>query len=253
METTASRRTAAPATEGVKREDSRSKKEDDAALPSPISDLLSSAARQRARRWPRRLAWLLALGAFLFALFRFRAPLLVGLANAWIVDDSLTRADAIVVLGGGIETRPFEAARLYHQSLAPRILILKPSAGPSAALGITPPEVEVNRRILVLQGVPDVDIVSANEDVHNTYEETLAVRRWAETNSVKTLIIATDIFHSRRVRWLFWKQFKSSGVKVLVRAVPVREYKTEDWWRHEQGIVAFQNELLKYVYYRLKH
>jgi len=170
-----------------------------------------------------------------------------------MVDDPLVRADAIVILGGGIETRPFEAARLYHQLLAPKILILKPATGGTAALGIMPPEVEINRTILVQQGVPDVAVVNADEDVTDTYEESLAVRHWAETNGVKTLIIATDVFHSRRVRWLFRKQLKGLGIQVLVRAVPVREYTTDNWWRKEQGIVAFQNEVLKYAWYRLKY
>ena len=49
----------------------------------------------------------------------FRGQLLRGLANAWIVHDPLSRADAIVVLGGGMQTRPFEAARLYREGYAP--------------------------------------------------------------------------------------------------------------------------------------
>src|ERR1043166_8253067 len=221
----------------------------DSDSPSSIFHLPSSAKG----RPSRRLLGLLGLVSLLLAAFVFRAPLLVGLGKAWIVDDPLVRADAIVILGGGVETRPFEAARLYHQFLAPQILILKPATGGTAALGITPPEVEVNRRILVQQGLPDVAVVSADENVSNTYEESLAVRNWAATTGVKTLIVATDVFHSRRVAWLFRKQLKGLGIRVLVRAVPVREYTTDNWWRKEQGVVAFQNEVLKYAYYRLKY
>jgi len=105
----------------------------------------------------------------------------------------------------------------------------------------------------VKKGVAESDIGLTEDAVSNTYEESIAVRNWASTNRVKTIFIATDIFHSRRVRWVFRKQFKGTGVEVFVRAVPVREYKTEDWWRHEQGIVAFQNEVLKYIYYRFKY
>jgi hypothetical protein len=35
------------------------------------------------------------------------------LRGAWVVSDSIAPADAIVVLGGGLETRPFAAADLY--------------------------------------------------------------------------------------------------------------------------------------------
>jgi len=205
-------------------------------------------------KWLRRLFWLLGICAALAIIgWAFRAPLLVGLAKAWIVDDPLTRADVIVVLGGGPETRPFEAARLYGQALAPKILIMKPAAVPTTAMGVRESEADIARQVLVKKGVAESDIGLTEDAVSNTYEESIAVRNWASTNRVKTIFIATDIFHSRRVRWVFRKQFKGTGVEVFVRAVPVREYKTEDWWRHEQGIVAFQNEVLKYIYYRFKY
>jgi uncharacterized SAM-binding protein YcdF (DUF218 family) len=191
--------------------------------------------------------------ALLVVAWIFRAPLLVGLAKAWIVDDPLVRADAIVILGGGIETRPFEAARLYQKALAPKILIVKPNSGPTSTMGIRSPEADVTEQILLNQGVPKTNIAVSGHDAMNTYDESIAVRDWAGTNRNKSVIIVTDVFSTRRVRWLFRKQLKDTGVRVFVRAVPVREYKTEDWWQHEQGIVAFQNEVLKYGYYRLKY
>ena len=183
----------------------------------------------------------------------FRAPLLVGLAKAWIVDDPLTRADVIVVLDGGPETRPFAAARLYREGHAPKVLVMRHRAGPTAQLGVTAPEAEILRKILMKQGVAEADVAVVNDEVNSTHEESIAVRNWTGTNHVKSVIIPTDVFHTRRVRWLFRKQLEDLGVQVMVQAVPVREYKTEDWWRHEQGIVAFQNEVLKHLYYRLKY
>ena len=85
------------------------------------------SAAPRSRKCLRRLLWLLAVCAALAAVaWVYRAPLLIGLGKAWIVDDPLTRADAIVILGGGIETRPFEAARLYRQAIS----IFRKALGP---------------------------------------------------------------------------------------------------------------------------
>jgi len=82
-------------------------------------------------KWLKRLiVAFLALCALLIACYIFRAPLLRGAASAWIVNEPLTKADVIVVLGGGPETRPFEAAKLYHQEVASRIMVMNPTPVP---------------------------------------------------------------------------------------------------------------------------
>ena len=58
-----------------------------------------------------------------------REPVLVGAADLWIVSDSITRADAIVVLGGGLETRPYAAAELWRRGFADKILISQSRSG----------------------------------------------------------------------------------------------------------------------------
>jgi uncharacterized SAM-binding protein YcdF (DUF218 family) len=196
---------------------------------------------------------LLALCGLLILACVFRAPLLRGAADIWIVSDHLSRADVIVVLGGGTETRPFEAARLFHQGLAPRILLTNPKPAPSTQAGLIPTEAALANSILIKEEVPAMDIYVTADIVTNTYEESIAVRNWCKTNGVKRVIIPTDFFHTRRVRWLFCKQLKPPGIQVEVEAVPVREYTAQDWWKHEEGVTAFQNEILKYAFYRIKY
>ena len=183
----------------------------------------------------------------------FRAPLLTAVAKAWIVSDPLEKADAIAVLGGGLETRPFEAARLYHFGFAPKILIMNQKTSPTTALGITLSEAELTRHLLIRQGVPDSNIVVVGNDIANTRDESLAVREWARSNGARTVIVATDPFHTRRARWVFRKQLKSIGVRVMMDAAASREYTEADWWQSESGVVAFQNEVLKFAYYLLKY
>ena len=207
----------------------------------------------RFRRWRRSLVFLLAACFFLTALFYFRALLLEALANAWIVNDAPVHADAIVVLGGGLETRPFEAARLYGQGLASKILVMRPKPSPATELRLVPSDTELTRKILDQQGVPGAAIVILPDEVTSTYEESIALRHWAKTNVLKSVIITTDLFHTRRVRWIFRKELKNTGIQVSVDAVPGREYAANNWWRKENGIVAFQNEVLKFAYYKLKY
>ena len=202
----------------------------------------------------RRCAVLLAvIGLLVLAGYVLRAPLLTGMARAWIVNEPLSRADVLVVLGGGPDTRPFEAARLFHLGLAPRILLMNPRPSPSTQLGLIPTEAEISRSILLKKGVPPSDIFITTDLVTNSYDESVAFRNWARTNGVTRAIIPTDIFHTRRVRWLYGKELKGTGIRLEIEAVPVHEYSVSNWWQREQGVIAFQNEVLKYTYYRLKY
>src|ERR1035438_6121553 len=201
----------------------------------------------------RILACLAVLCLLLFAMFMFRAPLFRAVTTAWIVNEPLSKADVIVVLGGGPDTRPFEAARLFHLGLAPKILLMNPRPSPSVQLGLYPSEPDIARGIFTHSNIPAANIVVISETVTNSYDEAIALRNWAKTNRVKSAIIPTDIFHTRRVRWLYGKQLKATGIRVEIEAVPVHQYSADDWWRHEEGIIAFQNEVLKYAYYRVKY
>jgi hypothetical protein len=42
-------------------------------------------------------------------------------------------------------------------------------------------------------------------------------------------------------------------IEVQVPALSDPEYSQSDWWKNEKAIVEFQNEIIKYVYYRIKY
>jgi uncharacterized SAM-binding protein YcdF (DUF218 family) len=205
-------------------------------------------------RWLRRTAWLLAFCcALLLAGYVFRAPLLTGLAGAWVVNDPVTKADAIVILGGGLENRPFAAAKLFHDGVAPQILYMDVRLRPTEELRVSLPEKEQTRRILLSNNVPETAMTMIGKNVANTYDESLAVRAWIEKSGAKSIIIPTDLFHTRRVRWVFSKQLRNTKTEIHVVAIDPREYTATNWWTHEEGLVAFQNEWVKLPYYWLKY
>ncbi len=205
-------------------------------------------------KWLKRLVLALLFGCVLLALaWICKAPLLRGAAGVWIINQPLSPADAIVVLGGGLENRPYEAARLYQQGLAPRILVMNPRPSPPVELGLMAMEGEIARNILLALKVPTNAIILPTILVTNSYDESIVVRDWAQANGIKSVIIPTDIFHTRRVRWLYGKELRATGIRVQIEAVPTREYAATNWWQNESGIIAFQNEVLKFAYYRLKY
>lgn len=209
-----------------------------------------SCWRGRLHRWLNRLACGLAL---LLAAWVFRAPILRGTANAWIVHEPLTNADAIVVLGGGAQTRPFEAARLYHAGYAPVILMMNTETRPTDEAGLTLSETELVRRVLLKQGVPEKAIVPLGQDISSTFEEGEAVRQWALQTRARRVIVPTEIFHTRRVHRFFTRLLRPVGTDVRVRALESKEYSADNWWQHEGSLIGFQNEVVKTLYYWFKY
>jgi len=221
-----------------------------------MSDPLnSSLIRTQSKGFVWHAFWIVPLFVILTVTVAWmaRAPILRGVAHWWVVSDPLDRADAIVILGGRLDVRPFAAAALYKRGFAPHVLFSRPRPGPIDALQLLPKQTDLTRQILGKLGVPEDAMVEFGDGVSSTYEEARALVDWVRSSGATSLIIPTDIFTSRRTRWIFRGQLAPMGVHVMVQSVEPPEYKLDDWWRNEYGLIEFQNEIIKFVYYHLKY
>lgn len=200
----------------------------------------------------RVLAVLVAIVALGAALWLDRRPLLKSAGDHWVVSDEVAPADAVAVLGGGIEDRPFAAASYYRRGLVKKVLLSNVHVGPAENIGAMPSQVEATRDILLKLGVPSGAIETFGSDLANTHEEALALRVWAERTGARSIIVPTEIFSARRVRWMLDRVF-GDDVVIRVPALDPPNYRCNDWWRHEEGVVTFQNEVIKYVFYRISY
>ena len=212
------------------------------------------SATERRGWFTGRCRWALpaaGLAVGVLSCFLLRASLLAGAARAWVVDDAGGPADAVAVLGGGAQFRTFAAARLFHAGVASRVAFMDVGLGPDErARGETVSgETRLLRAVLLHERVPEENIVLVGRGETSTAEEARALREWAVKTGVKRLLIPTDYFHTRRVSWYFRKVFAGSGVETRVQAVPAGAYTPADWWRHEDGVIAFQNEVIKTALY----
>ena len=194
------------------------------------------------------LLWSCVLSFLLSAFcFDFHASLLRSAANAWLVNDPAAIADAIVLLGGDIQFRPYEVARLYRLGLAPRILIMNSELTATDREELTIPWQEMAQRILVRHGVTANAIEVAGKNLTSTYDEACTVRDWCQGLHARVLLIPTGPFNARRTKWVFRKVLRHSNVQVRVLAIPSEHF--SDWWRHEDSLVDFNNELVKFAMY----
>jgi uncharacterized SAM-binding protein YcdF (DUF218 family) len=203
--------------------------------------------RPVASKW-RPAAIMAMLAGVAIAVWLGREPLLRGVASLWIVSDSVTHADAIVVLGGNFHVRPRVAADLYQRGLANRILVSKAIHMQQGPVTGSPTDAELNRAALIKLGVQPGAIETFGTANTNTRDEAVALKQWAERNAASAFIIPTEIFSARRVRWIFHREFSGRSVRIEVPSFEQAGYTHGEWWKTEEGVIAFQNELLKYIY-----
>jgi uncharacterized SAM-binding protein YcdF (DUF218 family) len=176
---------------------------------------------KRLEHWRQTIYWL-SLVIVMFALAWSAGPLMLrSLARLWIVSDGLDHADAIVVLGGGLDVRPAAAAELYKLGKATRVAIgfSEYDQGRDARL---------TRTRLFQHGVPATAINEFRFAPHSTYGEARGILQWASANAVNSVIIPTDIFPSRRVRWIFNQELAPAGIRVMVQAITPPWYNVGD-------------------------
>jgi hypothetical protein len=205
------------------------------------------------RRARRSIAAALIIAGLAGLAWAERAPLLRGMADLWIVSDALTPADVAVVLGGGLDTRPFEAAELYHNGLVKKVLVSQVGDGRAVAIGAELGHTEANRQVLLKLGVPADAIETFGSLNRNTKEEALALLEWTQRHATQAVIIPVGLFEGRRVRWAFRHEFAGQPVRIEIVSFDPPQYTRANWWTADLGIISFQNEILKFIYYRLKY
>lgn len=201
------------------------------------------------RRLRRLAIAALVLAGLLALAYVFRAQLCRSAGYTWAVHEPVEKADAVVLLGGGTEWRPFEAAAMYRQGQVPLVLVPTAILTPSVKIGARVPDTEVDMLILTKSGVPASSIQSYVSSPQSCRDEARGLHDWVAKNQVKSVVIPTDPFNTRRVKWIFERELKGTGVSVHVVTVSPLNYDLDDWWQKEDGVLNFITEGIKMTYY----
>src|SRR4051812_40473954 len=153
----------------------------------------SSHPRWADHRLRQFLVLVLILSALGSGAWLERNVLLQGAADLWVVSDPITPADAVVVLGGGADVRPFIAAHLYAKGLVRKILVSRVEEARLAKIGIIPEHTRFNLGILRTLGVPDGAIEVFGIGSKNTWDEAVALKTWTERHETSALIVPAEV------------------------------------------------------------
>jgi uncharacterized SAM-binding protein YcdF (DUF218 family) len=199
----------------------------------------------------RALRDALALGGAFFLLV-VHTPIAEYLAQPLLVRPDVDRADAAVVLGGGLFPnnaltpasleRTLYAVSLHRRGLAPRIIF---------SGGITReaprPEGDVMAETAQALGVPG-DAIVVERASRTTYENAVEIARLLRERGLRRVLLVTDAAHMYRSQLAFQRQ----GVEVL--PAPTR---TREALRYAPGghLALFYSVLHEYgalVYYKVR-
>lgn len=207
--------------------------------------------RRLVRSWHGRVV--IAIIALVTLCWIFRTPLLRAVGDHLITENTVAHADAVFVLGGSAMDRGSEAARLYAQGISDRFFFTgAPTNTDLQALGIDSTEAECTRNIAVRNGIP-FGLTTALNRGTSTFEEAEALLALAQADHMDTVMIVSNRFHLRRVRFVFRERFHKAGITVLLHGAPSTQFDERTWWTSEEGLIMLNNEYVKLTYYHLKY
>ncbi|MGH6672931.1 MAG: YdcF family protein, partial [Xanthobacteraceae bacterium] len=195
-----------------------------------MNDLTRGRHTVRHRSWPLVLGGVLLLPIVLWIV---RVPVLREAAALWVVSDPIKPADAIAVLGGGLDLRPFTAAQLFREGLAPKVLVANVKPDALVRLGLLGSHADLTRALLLKLGVPPGAVIGFGDNVSSTFDEARALAAWAKKSGARNIIVPTEIFSSRRQRWILDHELTPVGTHVMLDAIKPPDYGIDDWWRHK--------------------
>lgn len=178
-------------------------------------------------------------------------------ARGLIVDCELESADAVVVLAGSstYRERARHAAEIYARGRAPLVLLTDDGqrSGWSAERQANPLFHERAAEELLKSGVPAERIRVLPGVVTSTHDEALRVREFVESEGVRSLLVVTVAYQSRRARWTMERVLGASGVRIGVDAPPPGEESppASTWWLRGLGWKLVPGEYVKLAYYVL--
>ncbi len=181
---------------------------------------------------------LVFLVVLLLALYFARHPLMRFAAEAWIVEDPLEHADAIIVLSDDnyYADRVSHAADLYRHGMAPLVVASGRKLRPYAGIA------ELMEHDLVERGVPKDRVLHFPHQAENTHEEAIALRQLVVERKWRNVIVVTSSYHTRRTRYLFTHIMPAQTV-VKVSGAKDGDFDPENWWERRVSVKRFANEL----------
>jgi uncharacterized SAM-binding protein YcdF (DUF218 family) len=171
-------------------------------------------------------------------------------AFEWLdVGEEPQPADAVFVLLGNADVRPFVAAAIYRAGLVPRVLVAVHDNPLIRGHSYWPQRHVVYLSVLQHRGVPREDIVLLGEGSNSTKDEIDALGNYLRQHPDANVLMVTSHFHTRRSRWTLRRRLGDLAQRVRIVSSPEDQFDAENWWLSKEGFVLVSMEYLKLLAY----
>ena len=178
------------------------------------------------------------------------------LAARWlIVREPLASADALVVMAGApvYSERLQHAVALFRAGYGTRILLTNDGMQGywSRELQRNPASVERAAAALERGGVPRDKIEVLPRVVRGTIDEALALKAYVTAHGIRSLLVVTSPYHSRRAVWTLRHVLRGEGIVVGIEPTPMSATtpRPASWWVRRSGWRSVAGEFVKLPYY----
>jgi uncharacterized SAM-binding protein YcdF (DUF218 family) len=179
----------------------------------------------------------------MFLLLAVAAVILVYLPSLLIVDEKPQQADLIVVLGGGTSSRFRKGLALSEAGFADQLLLVDRSKNDWAAI-LQEACQRCWDKIIYLEGSKD------------TFSDAVLTEQHCRRHGMKSVLVVTDPYHTRRAALIFKDRLAGSGISVrIVSSGYFGDLRRPDqkWWQDNATLKTVWTEANKNFIILLRH
>lgn len=168
---------------------------------------------------------------------------MVALGAILIVADPIVPVDAVVILSGDAGDRLGMAADMLERGYVNNLVITNTDRAANRQLANDAVALGFNRSRIYITDLA----------VDSTRDEARAVLQFAQVQGWSSFMVITDPFHSFRARIVFQRELRGSGITISVRPVVGHWFRSNTWFRYQEGWQFVFLEITKLFSYLLFH
>lgn len=164
-----------------------------------------------------------------------------------VVDEKPRPCDAIVVISGEAVPRVAKGVELYKEGYGRYIIM---SGGGRLTSKLTDADLMMMEAVDL--GLPRSAVLLENKS-ESTYENAVNVKEIVLERNIKSFLLVTSNYHTRRSKYIFGKVFKDTGVEIITVSAPDPKFSASSWWKKHEGQQKALTELANLIVYKLKY